>query len=166
MTGHGSGLITRSVRPESSAPNDCLRHSSMPTRFIPPTFLQRVASLPEGPEWGYEVKLDGYRALAIKTNGKVLLRFTNNKDFNSNYPSVAKALAVLPDETVIDCEVVALDSTGRPSFNLLQNVGSSKAKIAFQLFDLLVLAGRDPAAQPFRRTPSGQGPKKVQREHA
>ena len=52
--------------------------------------------------------------VAIKANGKLLLRSRNNKDFNSKYPGIAKALAALPDETVIDGEVVALDSTGRP----------------------------------------------------
>ena len=62
-------------------------------RFIPPMLLQRVASLPEGRDWAYLIKLDGYRALGIKANGKVLLRSRNNKDFNPKYPSVAKALA-------------------------------------------------------------------------
>jgi ATP-dependent DNA ligase len=76
-------------------------------RFIEPMLLQRVTSLPEGPEWSYEVKLDGYRAVAIKTNGKVLLRSRNDKDFNARYPGVAKALSALPDETVIDGEIVA-----------------------------------------------------------
>jgi hypothetical protein len=42
-------------------------------RFIQPMPLQRVQSLPEGPNWEYEVKLDGCRALVIKSNGKVLL---------------------------------------------------------------------------------------------
>ena len=95
--------------------------------------LQRVSSLPEGPDWAYEVKLDGYRALGVKANGKALLRSRNNKDFNSKYPGIAKALAALPDETVIDGELVALDATGCPSFNLLQHIGSSSQPCVLRL---------------------------------
>jgi hypothetical protein len=53
------------------------------------------------------IKLDGYRALAIKTNGKLQLRSRNDKDFTFKYPAIARALAAIPDETVIDGEVVA-----------------------------------------------------------
>jgi len=49
----------------------------------------------------------------------------------------------LPDETVLDGEVVALDEQGRPSFNLPQNHVSSKAPLAYFVFDLLMLNGRD-----------------------
>jgi DNA ligase D-like protein (predicted ligase) len=117
-------------------------------RFIPPMLLQRVSSLPEGPAWAYEIKLDGYRALAIKANGKILLRSRNNKDFNAKYPRVVTALAALPDETVIDGEIVALDASGRPSFNLLQNAGTSKLAVVYYVFDVLVLAGKDVVSQP------------------
>src|SRR5215467_8757505 len=112
-------------------------------RFFKPMLLQRTDSLPDGTDWLYEVKLDGYRALAIKAEGRVHLRSRNNKEFNSRYPSIARALGSLPDETVIDGEVVALDDTGRPSFNTLQNYGSSKAPIIYYVFDVLILAGRD-----------------------
>jgi DNA ligase D-like protein (predicted ligase) len=88
------------------------------------------------------IKLDGYRALAIKTRGTVQLRSRNNNDFNARYPAIVKALGNLPDETVIDGELVALDEDGRPSFNVLQNYGSSRAPILYYAFDLLVLAGR------------------------
>jgi bifunctional non-homologous end joining protein LigD len=49
----------------------------------------------------------------------------------------------MPDETVIDGEVVALDPEGRPSFNLLQNFGSSKTTLIFYAFDVMILSGRD-----------------------
>ena len=73
--------------------------------FSEPMLLLPAGTLPEGAKWTYELKLDGYRALAIKTDGKVYLRSWNNKDFNARYTPVAKARAPLPDETVIHGEV-------------------------------------------------------------
>jgi bifunctional non-homologous end joining protein LigD len=55
--------------------------------------LLRMEVLPEGAEWGYEIKLDGYRALAFKTGGKLSLRSRNDNDFAQRYPSIARALA-------------------------------------------------------------------------
>jgi DNA ligase D-like protein (predicted ligase) len=117
-------------------------------RFIEPMLLHRSDSLPEGASWTYEVKLDGYRALAIKTNSRVYLRSRNNKDFNTKYPGIVKGLDPLLDETVIDGEVVAMDDAGRPSFNALQNYGSPQMPIVYYVFDVLVLAGRSVMAEP------------------
>jgi ATP-dependent DNA ligase len=117
-------------------------------KFIEPMLLLRAEKLSEGPEWLIELKLDGYRALAIKSGGKVQLRSRNDNDFNSRYPGIAKALAAMPDETVIDGEVVALDEEGRPSFNALQNHGSAGIPVHFFIFDLLILHGRDVMAEP------------------
>jgi DNA ligase D-like protein (predicted ligase) len=120
-------------------------------RFIPPMLLLRAEKLPEGPEWLLELKLDGYRALAIKTGGKVHLRSRNDNDFNARYPSIVKALARMPDDTVIDGEIVALDDEGRPSFNTLQNYGSAGAPLHFFIFDLLILKGKDVMGEPLTR---------------
>ncbi|MFN0168671.1 MAG: non-homologous end-joining DNA ligase [Bryobacteraceae bacterium] len=116
--------------------------------FVEPMLLLSTNRLPEGSNWTYELKLDGYRALAIKTKSAVQLRSRNNKDFNSRYPTIVKALANLPDETIIDGEVVALDASGRPSFNALQNHGAEKPALFFYVFDVLMLGGRDVMAEP------------------
>ena len=112
-------------------------------KFIEPMLLLRTEKLPESADFQYELKFDGYRALAIKSSGKIQLRSRNDNDFNARYPGIVMALAPLPDDTVIDGEVVALDPDGKPSFNLLQNHGSSGAPLHFFIFDLLVLKGRD-----------------------
>jgi ATP-dependent DNA ligase len=117
-------------------------------KFVEPMLLLRTEKLPEGPDWLIELKLDGYRALAIKSGGKVQLRSRNDNDFNVRYPSIVEALAALPDDTVIDGEVVALDADGRPSFNMLQNYGSARGPLYFFIFDLLMLSGRDVMAEP------------------
>ena len=110
--------------------------------------LLKTDALPEGPRWMYELKLDGYRAIAYKRGGVVRLRSRNDKDFDARYPGVVKGLAQLPDETVIDGEVVAFDEEGRPSFGALQNYGSSSAPVVYYVFDVMMLAGRNVMREP------------------
>ena len=118
-------------------------------RFIEPMLLLRTDALPkDAGDWEYQLKLDGYRAIAFKTRGRVQLRSRNDNDFSIRYPAVVKGLAKLPDETVIDGEVIALDEDGRPSFSVLQNYGSSKAPMVYFVFDLMMLAGQDVMNQP------------------
>lgn len=108
--------------------------------------------LPDDPaKWEYQLKLDGYRAIAFKSGGQVHLRSRNDNDFVKRYPAVVRGLARLPDDTVIDGEVVALGEDGRPSFNALQNSSESQAPIVYYVFDVIVLAGRDLSAEPLSR---------------
>jgi DNA ligase D-like protein (predicted ligase) len=112
--------------------------------FIEPMLLLRTDALPDdGDRWAYQLKVDGYRAVAFKTGGKLHLRSRNDNDFSLRYPDVLSGLVKLPDETVVDGELVALDEHGRPSFNALQNSASASTLVVFYAFDLMVLQGRD-----------------------
>ena len=116
-------------------------------RFVEPMLLLRSDTLPDDPgRWSYQLKLDGYRAIAFKSDGKVHLRSRNDNDFSRRYRDVVRGLANLPNETVIDGEVVALDQDGRPSFNLLQNY-SPGTPVVYYVFDVMTLAGRDVKAR-------------------
>jgi bifunctional non-homologous end joining protein LigD len=110
--------------------------------------LRPTAELPAGESWSYELKLDGFRAVAFKTDGGVHLRSLNNKDFNRKYPSIVRALAAMPDDTVIDGEVMALDEVGRPSFNALQNYTPGAAPLVYYAFDVMILGGQDVMGEP------------------
>ena len=120
-------------------------------RFVEPMLSLAVAKLPEGPEWTYELKFDGYRALGLKSDGRVQLLSRNRKNFTERFASIARALESLPDETVIDGEIVAYGADGRPSFNVLQNRLSDKPQLHFYAFDLLALRGEDLTEEPLEK---------------
>jgi bifunctional non-homologous end joining protein LigD len=92
-----------------------------------PMLCESAERPPEGREWRYELKLDGFRAIGRKSGRSAQLWSRNQKDFTRRFASVAKGIAELTNDTVIDGEVVALDQTGRPSFNLLQGFGEAQA---------------------------------------
>jgi bifunctional non-homologous end joining protein LigD len=102
-----------------------------------------VPKLPAGPDWVFEVKFDGYRAMAVKSGGRLNLFSRRRNSFNSQYSLVFDALTGLPDNTVIDGEVIALNESGRPDFNLLQHYRTEASRIHYFVFDLLVYDNRD-----------------------
>jgi len=112
-------------------------------RFIEPMECLPGEHIPEGDLWTYELKLDGYRIEAVKTGGKVTLYSRRGTDLSNRFEYVASALASLPEETVIDGELVALDEQGKPNFNLLQNSRSAESHIMFYAFDVLVRRRED-----------------------
>jgi len=67
--------------------------SSSSTRFVEPMLSLAVSELPEGQEWAYEVKFNGYRAQGVKTAGRVQLRSRYGANFNERFPSIARALS-------------------------------------------------------------------------
>jgi bifunctional non-homologous end joining protein LigD len=82
------------------------------TSFFEPMLLLRTETFPEAAACLYELKLDGFRALAIQIQAQAKLRSRNDNDFSSRYPAIVKVLASLSDCTVINGEVVALDESG------------------------------------------------------
>jgi bifunctional non-homologous end joining protein LigD len=107
----------------------------------------RASNDPEGVDWRYEIKLDGFRAIGRKSGRSAQLWSRNQKDFTRRFAAVAKGIANLPSDTIIDGEIVALDVDGKPSFNLLQGFGDAQA-IVFYAFDLAMLLRKDARTWP------------------
>ena len=107
------------------------------------------------PEWLFEIKWDGYRAVAFIENGKVRLVSRNQNELTARYPELKDmAKAVKAKNAIIDGEVVALDSEGKPSFSLMQQrTGfrpggkrgpvNADVPILYYAFDLIYLDGED-----------------------
>jgi DNA ligase D-like protein (predicted ligase) len=116
--------------------------------FIEPMECLPVTALPEGDAWSFEIKLDGFRLEAVKKTGETTLYSRRGNVLNRKFPYIATALKGLPDDTILDGEVVALDSQGRSDFNLLQNFRSAESKIHYYVFDILALKGKDLSTLP------------------
>lgn len=109
-----------------------------PAGFIETMDCLPVSRLPEGPEWIYEIKLDGYRLEVVRSAGRTMLYSRRQNVLNQKFHYLATALKGLPDETVIDGELVALGPDGRPDFNLLQNFRSAESRVVYYAFDILI----------------------------
>jgi bifunctional non-homologous end joining protein LigD len=104
-----------------------------------------VASMPSG-HWIYEIKFDGYRALALRDGSQTRVLSRNKKDLGSKFTEVRDSIAALDvQDAIIDGEIVALDEKGRSSFQLLQSfaMGQEKPPIVFYAFDLIRINGKD-----------------------
>src|SRR5262245_4341045 len=111
-------------------------------RFIEPMYARLVNELPEGKDWFYEVKFDGYRCLAGRDSTGVTLWSRRGNLFTTQFPHIASACERLLPGTLVDGEIVALDESGRVSFNLLQHHRSKAQALLFYMFDVLVYRDR------------------------
>lgn len=112
-----------------------------------------LATLTEEPfdneDWVFEIKWDGYRALAYVADGNVQLVSRNNLSFTASYPEVAEALQDMEISAVFDGEIVAFNEKGVPDFQLLQNWQNSRdGQLQFYIFDLLWINGYDVTMLP------------------
>jgi bifunctional non-homologous end joining protein LigD len=119
------------------------RKVAMP-EFVHPQLATLVKEAPTGDEWLHELKFDGYRLLCYLHRGNVRLWTRNQKDWTDKFPSVVKALKALKVQSaILDCEVVAMDSSGRSSFQMLQQAIHKTAGkgLVLEAFDLIYLDG-------------------------
>ena len=128
--------------------------------FIETMDCLSVSKLPDGPEWTYEIKLDGYRLEVVRKGQTTTLYSRRENVLNQKFPYLATALEHLPKETVIDGEVVALGADGRPDFHLLQNFRAAESRIVYFAFDILISEGRSLMQRPLseRRAILASGP--------
>ena len=95
-------------------------------------------------DWLFEIKWDGYRAIAEKNKNKVLLYSRNGLSFLSTYPIVADQLLKIKEDVVVDGEIVVINDKGKPDFQLLQHYAENQDRpIQYYIFDLLKLNGHD-----------------------
>ena len=114
--------------------NDCF-----PT-FLPPMMAESAKAPVDSPDWIFEIKLDGYRAITVfDSAGKPHLWSRNGLPLEAKFPAVANAVSKLKlRSTVLDGEVVAVDENGIPRFQLLQRFQKQPtAPTLYYVFDVL-----------------------------
>ncbi len=110
--------------------------------YIEPMLASLVESVPEETGWLYEMKWDGYRAVAYMNDGNINIRSRNNKSFNEKYYPLYNSLAQWNINAVVDGEIVILNDKGMPDFENLQTWRSeADGQLIFYLFDILWLDG-------------------------
>lgn len=111
---------------------------------IKPMFATLVKEPFDKENWIFEIKWDGYRAIAELNKGKVKLYSRNQNSFNEMFKPICDELKQLKIGAVLDGEIVVLDEHGKPSFQLLQNyLKTKKGNLVYYIFDLLYLDGYD-----------------------
>jgi bifunctional non-homologous end joining protein LigD len=108
-----------------------------------------ASRLPDGADWSYEVKWDGYRAQAVKNDSAVSLASRNLKNITRQFPEVARVAGLVNARSaVLDGEVVAIAPDGHPSFQALHHADTEGLSIVYYAFDLLHLNGKDLTGRP------------------
>jgi bifunctional non-homologous end joining protein LigD len=119
------------------------RKTAMP-EFVSPQLATLVKEAPKGKEWLHELKFDGYRLLCHLQRGHVRLWTRNQKDWTDKFPNVVKALQTLRVQSaILDAEVVAMDASGRSSFQMLQQAihKTGGRGLVLEVFDLIYIEG-------------------------
>src|SRR6266513_3874446 len=121
---------------------DDARPAARPTHRYLPMLATLTEEVPRGAGWEFEVKWDGYRAIATVSQSETVLTSRNGNDLTARFEHVAKeiAKAVKTPHCVFDGEVCALDDNGRASFSEMQQ-GKRGTPIVYYVFDVLEVEG-------------------------
>lgn len=112
--------------------------------FIPPMLATLIDKPFNNENWIFEIKWDGYRALAFVNNNKIELKSRNNINLSSKFPSIIKELVKFEEQVILDGELVVLDSNGRSDFQLMQNYQTQgNGSLYYYIFDILFKNGED-----------------------
>jgi bifunctional non-homologous end joining protein LigD len=119
-------------------------------RSYAPMLATLSEEVPRGPGWLFEVKWDGYRAIATVKGGEAALTSRRGNDLTGRFPTVARALgrATRSPDCVLDGEVCALDEEGRSSFSVMQQ---GSGPVVFYVFDVLEVDGEPLLDLPLRK---------------
>ncbi|PSL31976.1 DNA ligase D [Chitinophaga ginsengisoli] len=132
------------MRKKSSSSTPSGRTRAQFPATVSPMLATLVDKPVEEPGWMYEVKWDGYRAIALLNKGDVQLISRNNKPFDEKFYPVHDALKAWNINAVTDGEIVVLNESGTSSFGDLQNWRSeADGELIYYVFDLLWLNGYD-----------------------
>jgi len=116
---------------------------------VSPMLCTLVEKALDKPDWLFEIKWDGYRAIGAKDGDNVQLYSRNQQDFSGKFPDVVDALHKLKDNVVLDGEVVVLDPQGTPHFEWLQSWHRQpQGTLYYYVFDILWHNGRDVSNLP------------------
>jgi len=139
---------SRGSRQAKEAAIKSKKRAKFPTKLTP--MLATLVDKPfERQGWLYEVKWDGYRALAFMNKGSVELKSRNNKSFNKRFYPIVQALKDWKMNAVIDGEIVVVGENGVSDFESLQNWRSeADGYLLYYVFDILWHEGRDLTGLP------------------
>lgn len=127
---------------------------------VAPMLAKTLATIPEGDEWRYEPKWDGFRSIIFRDGDEVEIGSRNTKPLTRYFPEVVEAVkSAFPPKSVFDGELVVMDANGKLEFDLLSQrihpavsrVGrlSKELPAVFVAFDALAVGGEDLRGRPF-----------------
>lgn len=137
--------VTAQLPVETKRPNRFLPgKTSKLSNYIAPMFAKETDQPFNDKDWIYEMKWDGYRAIAEVNENKVSLYSRNGNTFNYSYPVIVDELKNLKIHAVLDGEIIVVDENGKSSFQSLQYYqNDGTVPLEFRVFDLLSLKGQD-----------------------